>query len=166
VTVATTCAALPITNSGFETGTFSYWDYYNPISGAGGSWSIAPGRDSTRGAYVAQVSLLNPNTAVYGGFSGYIMQRINTCVGKTYTLSYQYQCTRLGSATSTQSVVQGLVSTMLACSSENTWYTGSFTWTANVVASDLYIIAIQNGVTQSIVQIDNIVVSMNQYARH
>lgn len=161
-TVTVSCAEYPITNSGFETGSFNPWTYYNPIGGAGGSWSLAAGQDSTRGAYVAQVSLLNPNTSKYGGFLGFLQQVINTCVGETYTLTFQYQCTEISSGASVQAAAAGHYSSSLTCSTTNTWYTGSLTWTATTSTTTVQIDAIQNGATQAIIQFDNIIATLNQ----
>jgi hypothetical protein len=144
---------------------FNPWTYYNPIGGAGGSWSIAAGKDAIRGGFVAQVTLLNPNTSLYGGFLAFIMQKVSTCIGRTYSVSFQYQCTQLSTGAYVQAVIQTTAqrsyTPALTCSSANTWYTGSLTWIASDIISDIYIQAVQNGVTQFIVQFDNIALTLS-----
>lgn len=162
-TATVTCLLYPLTNSRFETGSLSPWTYYNPINGAGGSWSVAAGLDAARGAYVAQVSLLNPDTSKYGGFLGYIQQSFTTCVGKTYTLSFDYQCTVLSPGSYVYASVAGQKTTSLTCASANTWYTGSVSWTATdaTATTTATVYAVQNGATQAIIQIDNIIARLN-----
>lgn len=161
MTVAPACSQNSIKNDDFESGSFVPWTVYNPIAGAGGSWSIAAGQDSTSGAFVAQVTMLNPDRTKYGGFLGYINQLVNTCVGRTYTLTFQYQCTQLSNGASIQATVGGKYTPSLTCASANTWYTGSLSFTATAATSSLYIEGVQNGATQSIMQFNNIVLALN-----
>jgi hypothetical protein len=160
-TVVVTCARNPITNGGFESGAFTPWTTYNPIGGAGGSWTLASGRDATRGAYVAQVSLLNPDTSKYGGFSGYIQQVFSTCIGASYSLTFSYQCTLLNNGLAVYATVASTNINQIACAAANTWYTASMTWTATTNTATIFISGVQNGVTQGIIQFDNVVATLN-----
>lgn len=148
-------------NSGFEEHTFNPWTVYNPIGGAGGSWMLTSGHDSTRGDFVARCTLLNPDPSKYGGFLGFISQTVNTCVGRAYTLTFQYQCVQLSNGASVQVAVGGKYSSQLTCQSANTWYTGSLTMTASSTKTDIYIEPVQNGLSQSIMEFDNIVFTLN-----
>jgi hypothetical protein len=166
-TATKVCAKYPITNSGFETGSFNPWQVYNPINGAGGSWSLQAGQDSARGAYVAQVTLLNPDTTKYGGFLGEVYQTINTCVGFSYTVTFDWRCTVVDNGLAMygwvyQSSNNVGNSGQINCGSANTWNSASMTFTSTSTTAQVYIEGVQNGVTQGVMQFDNIVATLNQ----
>lgn len=158
--VTVTCAKYPVSNSGFETGTFSGWSYYNPIGGAGGSWSIVSGGYAS--SYAAQVKMLNPDTSKYGGFGGYITQTVSTCVGLTYTVSFNYDCTVVDNGLAIYAWAGTGNSGQFSCPSAGSWYSKSFTFTAGSTSTAIYIEGVQNGITQGIISFDNVVVTLNQ----
>lgn len=153
------CPSSPLTNGNFETGSYSSWTVYNPIGGAAGSWSIAAGQDGTHGSYVAQVSVLNPDTSRYGGFVGFISQSISTCAGTSYTATFQYQCLQIASGAYAQLQVDRTFGSAFSCAALNTWATGSLTWTAASTSSTFYMRVVQNGNTKATFQFDNIVIT-------
>lgn len=157
--VTKTCAKYPGSNSGFETGTFSGWTYYNPIGGAGGAWSIVSGGYSS--SYAAQVTMLNPDTSKYGGFAGYISQTVTTCVGLSYTVSFNYDCTVVDNGLAIYAWGGNGNSGQFSCPSTGNWYSSSFTFTATSTSTTIYVEGVQNGVTRGTISFDNIVVTLN-----
>ncbi|KAH6648133.1 hypothetical protein BKA67DRAFT_579618 [Truncatella angustata] len=158
--ITKTCAKYPVSNSGFETGTFSGWTYYNPIGGAGGSWSIVSGGYSS--SYAAQLTMLNPDTSKYGGFAGYITQNVATCVGLSYTVSFNYDCTTVNNGLAIYAWGGGGNSGQFSCPSAGNWYSTSWTFTATSTSTAIYVEGVQNGVARGTILFDNIVVTLNQ----
>ncbi|KAF7528064.1 hypothetical protein G7054_g10270 [Neopestalotiopsis clavispora] len=158
--VTKSCLMYPLANGGFEAGSFSNWSPYNPISGAGGSWSIVSGGDA--GNYAAQVTMLNPDTSRYGGFAGYISQTFSTCPGFTYTVQYRYDCTTVNNGLAIYSWVDKYNSGQFSCPSQGAWYSASFTFVAKDTTSTLFIEGVQNGVSQGVIRFDSVAVTLNQ----
>jgi hypothetical protein len=159
IVTATACPSSPVANGGFES-SFSYWTVYNPINGEGGSWSIQQSPDSSHGAYVAQVTLRNPDTSKYGGFLGYISQTITTCAKFSYSMTFDYRCTVIDQGAYVEpSVSDGnTYGGAFTCAQTDVWYQASLVWSSSTTSTDIFVNAVQNGVNQAVFQIDNVLV--------
>lgn len=161
-TATVTLVKYPVTNGNFETGSFAPWSIVQPINGAGGAWTLQPGEDAARGAWVAQLLMLNPDRTKYGSFASWISETYSTYAGHPYTLTFDYRCTQISSTSYINPQVPGATSTQLTCASANTWYQASVSFTASSTSSWVYLVGIQNGYTQAVYQFDNVVVTLNQ----
>lgn len=163
-TVFAPCNVYPGTNGGFELGTFSTWNVYNPVSGAGGSWTLVAGNGAGHGAYTAQVSMKNPGNV--GGFAAYITRNLNVCSGRSYTLKFDYRCMSASSAAYFQPYGTGGVGfgSSLTCYGQvGTWLTTSYTFTATSSSIAAGVWTVQNGGSDTaIFQFDNFSVMLNQ----
>lgn len=122
-TAVATVLKHPLVNGGFETGSFTPWVPRAQVDENPGtvvSWTLEPGEDAARGAYVAQVSVLNLNPNI-GTFATWMLQNFIAYPGQSYTLTYDYRCTVVNAAYTINSDFSGVFS-QFTCDSADTWY--------------------------------------------